>query len=73
MSRKMVVMLLPIQKGASLRANTSNMHKYINKIPCEAENIIKLGGCMEYVKEEMEEYPFRKRAQSESKISSNLK
>lgn len=51
MSRKMVVMLLPIQKGASLRANTSNMHKYINKIPCEAENIIKLGGCMEYVKE----------------------
>lgn len=50
MSKRMVLILVPVNKSASNRANTSNMHKFINRIPCDAKDINRPGPCLNYVR-----------------------
>lgn len=35
MSKKMVVMLLPVERGPKMRVTTKSLLKFIDRIPCD--------------------------------------
>jgi hypothetical protein len=50
MSKKFVVMLLPVERGLKMRVNTRSLHKFIDKIPCDVEHLEKPNAINEFVR-----------------------
>lgn len=51
MSKRILKILLPIEADSNIRATTSNLLNFINRVPCDAEAINRPSNAAQFVAE----------------------
>lgn len=58
MSKRILKMVVPVDLAMGSRKNTNNIHRYINKVTCDAKEWNKPTEAVKFIEEELAEYPF---------------